>query len=72
LVKELVLVLDFSLSQPLLGVLLLLAQSRVEALLLGVVELLQLRQLGLRVGIDLSDSILLGSFLLLKELVTLA
>ena len=71
MVKELVLVLDFSLSQPLLGVLLLLAQSRVEALLLGVVELLQLRQLGLRVGIDLSDSILLGSFLLLKELVTL-
>ena len=72
MVKELVLVLDFSLSQSLLGVFLLLAQSSVEALLLGVVELLQLRQLSLGVGIDLSDSILLGSFLLLEELVTLA
>ena len=72
LVQELVLVFDLSLGQSLLSILLLFGESLVETLLFGIVELLELQELGLRVGVDFSDSVLLGSFLLLKEFIALS
>ena len=63
--EDLVLVVDFGLSESLVALLADIRQPLLEAHLLGVVELLQVGELLLRVHVDLVDSLLqLGLFLL--------
>ena len=62
---------DFNLCLSCLGLVLQISDSLFESLLLGVVELLELSELGLRVCIDLGDGSLLVTLFLFKKFVFL-